>query len=198
MAWTNPATAVAGSVLTASWLNTYLRDNANYLYTTVTAIPAVKMTTYTATLANALNTVANTAVLTFLVPAAAMSDGDVIEVSFVALEKNNKGSAGTATWTANFGTGAYVGPAVTDFINSATEYVPRRGFMLQRVGTSVYIGPMDAAITFARPDYAGAWGTSQPSNFTGHNTVTFKVQLSAAAATFYVKPQSAVVTHFKN
>lgn len=27
MAWTAPATAVAGSVLTAAWLNTYLRDN---------------------------------------------------------------------------------------------------------------------------------------------------------------------------
>lgn len=31
MAWTSPATAIAGSVLTAAWLNTYLRDNLNWL-----------------------------------------------------------------------------------------------------------------------------------------------------------------------
>ncbi len=29
MAWTTPATAVAGTVLTAAWLNTYVRDNLN-------------------------------------------------------------------------------------------------------------------------------------------------------------------------
>ena len=27
MAWNAPATAIAGSVLTAAWLNTYVRDN---------------------------------------------------------------------------------------------------------------------------------------------------------------------------
>jgi hypothetical protein len=32
MTWTTPATAVAGSVLTASFLNTNVRDNLNYLY----------------------------------------------------------------------------------------------------------------------------------------------------------------------
>lgn len=32
MAWTTPATAVAGTVLTAAWLNTYVRDNTAYLY----------------------------------------------------------------------------------------------------------------------------------------------------------------------
>ena len=32
MAWTTPSTAVAGSVLTADWLNTYLRDNLLYLF----------------------------------------------------------------------------------------------------------------------------------------------------------------------
>lgn len=31
MAWTAPATAVASTVLTASWLNTYLRDNMLWL-----------------------------------------------------------------------------------------------------------------------------------------------------------------------
>lgn len=27
MAWSTPATATAGTILTAAWLNTYLRDN---------------------------------------------------------------------------------------------------------------------------------------------------------------------------
>lgn len=35
MAWTSPATSVAGSVLTAAWLNTYVRDNANLLKTSI-------------------------------------------------------------------------------------------------------------------------------------------------------------------
>lgn len=35
MAWTSPATAVAGSVLTAAWLNTYVRDNTNLLKTPI-------------------------------------------------------------------------------------------------------------------------------------------------------------------
>lgn len=35
MSWTIPATAIAGDVLTAAWLNTYLRDNTNLLKTSV-------------------------------------------------------------------------------------------------------------------------------------------------------------------
>ena len=32
MAWTTPATSTVGQVLTAAWVNTYVRDNTNYLY----------------------------------------------------------------------------------------------------------------------------------------------------------------------
>lgn len=35
MAWTTPATATAGTVLTAAWLNTYVRDNETILKTSI-------------------------------------------------------------------------------------------------------------------------------------------------------------------
>ena len=38
MAWTTPETAVAGEVLTAAWLNTNLRDNAEYLKDTQSSV----------------------------------------------------------------------------------------------------------------------------------------------------------------
>ena len=45
MAWTTPATAVAGSVLTAAWLNTYLRDNLSFLYQALYPVGSIYIAT---------------------------------------------------------------------------------------------------------------------------------------------------------
>lgn len=52
MAWTAPATATVGQVLTAAWMNTYVRDNLNHVYgsiatfsPTLTQSGAVTLTT---------------------------------------------------------------------------------------------------------------------------------------------------------
>lgn len=152
---------------------------------------------YAATLANVLNTAAETTVLTFDVPASDWADGDMITVDLVSLEKNNKGSGGTALVKINAGAGAQVTiVAAATFNNSATEYRNRRLIRLFRQGADVYVHAGDDA---GRADWSLAQdntivnlkGPSTPTNFTSTFTVSLKVTLSAADATFYIKPQSA-------
>jgi hypothetical protein len=170
---------------------------------------------YTATLANVLNTAAETTILSFIIPAASMSDGDVITVWLASLSKNNKGTDGTVTAKVNVGAGSQVTlvlPNSGTFTNNATE---RSAFgiacILQRVGSTVWVGGPGSTIggsvsgsrtfgVFQDPANANPTpeGTSTPANFTADQTVSLKITLSAADATFYMKPQSAQVTHTKN
>ncbi len=52
MAWTAPATATVGQVLTAAFLNTNLRDNLNYLKGGSSAVVATSQTTASTTYAD--------------------------------------------------------------------------------------------------------------------------------------------------
>src|SRR5678816_3657369 len=76
MAWTNPRTWIPGEFVTASMLNTHLRDNLNYLYGNAL------IASYTATLADVANTTTETAIITFTVPANAWADGELIRILF--------------------------------------------------------------------------------------------------------------------
>lgn len=159
---------------------------------------------YAATVADVLNTIVETTALSFTIPGGTMSDGDVVDVQVVCLAKNNKGTSGTDTWKANVGTGAQVTLFTGTETNSATEFTFRFQFRLQRMGTSVVIWralsnePRASVAEWADLGSGKADGSSTPTNFTADNLVSLKITLSAADLNFYVKPQSAIVTHYRN
>ena len=165
---------------------------------TATLASGLKVATYTATLAQVLNTTTETDVLHFTIPAASMADGDLIEARFTALAKNNKGSLGTATFKVNVGAGSQVTTATTQASNSGTEYQLLLGFTLQRMGSTVLVVDLEGTQLSNPWSASAAAGSSSPANFTSDQVVTLKVTLDAADASFYLKPQSAVVTHRKN
>jgi len=154
-----------------------------------------------ATLANVADTVTETTILSFVIPANTMADGDVIRVTLLSLEKNNKGTPETAALKCNVGVGAQVTlAAAAAFADAATEYTTIREMWLQRMGSTVEMGHYTTTSSFlATPGQAtsAVLGASTPANFTADQTVSLKVTLSAAHATFYIKPQSARVMHFR-
>ncbi len=170
---------------------------ANPYPTPPAVAPYEPITTYTATLANVINTAAETTVLSFTVPAGTWSDGDPIFVELVDLEKNNSGGPLTFDAKVNVGAGAQVtlGSGVSNN-DSATEFVERRSFTLVRRGSTVDVFPSPPggtwAVTFGNATGLGL-GTSSPTNFTGANVISLKVTLSGASPNFYIKPQSARV-----
>jgi hypothetical protein len=150
-----------------------------------------------ATVADVANTTDETTVLTFVIPAGTMADGDIIDVTIAALFKNNKTSAGTATWKVNVGAGAQVTVIAQAAADSAAEHPGMVDLIrLTRVGAAVWVGiPPPLTADFQYMDQYS--GPSTPANFTAANTVTFTVTLSAAHATFYIKPQSARIKHYR-
>lgn len=172
-----------------------------------------KTATYTATLSDVENTGSETTALTFSIPANSMADGDLITVVPAGLGKNNKGSAGTGLFKVNVGAGSQVDIFLNSgtplaFADSATEYPIGPSFWLQRRGSTVLVGnglgpagANSAASLTLTSLTANIGGTSTPTNFTGANTVTLKVTLSAAHATFYYRlltGGSVIVIHTKN
>ena len=130
-----------------------------------------------------------------------MADGDVIRATLLSLEKNNKGTPETMAAKLNVGAGAQVVlVAAAAFADAATEYTTLREVWLQRMGSTVEMGHFFATSSFsAAPGQAtsAVLGASTPADFTADQTVSLKVTLSAAHATFYIKPQSARVMHFR-
>lgn len=154
---------------------------------------------YPVTLANVSNTTAETTILSFVVPANSMSDGDLIVISMSSLAKNNKGTAGTITPKVYVGAGAAIdGYQIPSLADSATEKTTHSIIRLQRMGSTV-IAAETVAVYFASISSIGAIGpgSSTPTNFTTDFTISIKLTLSAADPTFYIKPQSARVIHFK-
>lgn len=163
------------------------------------------MVPYFATLAPVQNTVAETAIIAFDISANEWADGDVIFIWMSTLNKNNKGSTGTVTAKVNAGAGGQVTLSGAAFAagawqNSATEF-QAAGFacVLQRVGADIWVvGPGLMLVPLSGGLAFGPWvngapaidGLSTPTNFTSTFTVSVKVTLSAADATFYLKPQS--------
>src|SRR5678809_374945 len=141
MAWTPPRTWVPGEFVTASMMNTHVRDELLFLYANS------KIASYPTTLADVNNTVTQTDVLHFTVPGSLWNSGEVIKVEFAALAKNNKGSTGFVTFKVNVGGGAQVtlrlqggtSGSVANFNNDATEYKTIFRFFLRRVGNDVWI-----------------------------------------------------------
>ena len=158
--------------------------------------PTYDAVSYTATLADVANTTSETTVLSFVVPGNAMADGDVIQVWWSWLGKNNAFSPLTVTVKTNVGAGAQVTVASGSWSSSATE-VKKATLLcyIMRVGSTTWIA--------ANPTYdiltkVTNIGESTPTNFTGDNTVSVKVTLDGADATAYLKPQSAMVIHYRN
>jgi hypothetical protein len=211
MAWTSPRTWIPGEFVTASMLNTHLRDNLLFLF------GGSKLASYTATKADVNNTVTETDVCHFTVPGGAWSDGDVVKCEIACLAKNNKGTTGLVTFKVNVGAGAQVqlrqgagaSGTVSNFNNDATEYRVIFRFFCRRVGSDVWIADRDYdfitdtvgnvhAINNPFLRDMAICGVSTPTNFTGDNVITLKITLDAANSTYYVKPQAAQVLHFKN
>jgi hypothetical protein len=207
MAWTSPRTWIPGEFVTASMLNTHLRDNLLWLF-------GLMPTAYPATLANVLNTVTETDVCHFTVPAAAWGDGDIIRVEIPCLAKQNSGSNRTATLKVNVGAGAQVslkngsaGGAGLFSNDVATEFKIVLTIWLRRVGADVWITSKeyqyitDNGNLFAANSPSLSMmavdGVSTPADFTGANVVTLKITLDNASALYYIKPQIAKVLHLK-
>ncbi len=166
--------------------------------------------TLPATLTNVVNNTETAAVI-FTVPANTWADGDFIQISIAALEKNAKGSDGTILAKVNAGAGSQITIANgTTWTNNATEFKIVRGFWLVRVGGDVWIQAVSTNVS-ATNSLMGAQsfesnqagtniavsGISTPTNFTSDFVVSLKITLSATDAAFYYKPQSARVVQFK-
>jgi hypothetical protein len=154
---------------------------------------------YTPTLANCANTASETTVLSFVIPANQMADQDVIQVIMTGLFKNNKGTSGATVGKVNVGAGAQVTLHNGTWANSASEYPGAAIWYLIRVGADVkVVWHLLADINTTPAGMSGSIaGISTPANFTSDQTVSFKVTLAAADATYYWKITSAKVVHFK-
>lgn len=151
---------------------------------------------YAPTLANVENTVTETTVLSFVIPGNAMSDGDVIDVWWSFLLKNNAVSPGAPVVKVNVGAGAQVTVQTGSWNASASEYAKFSLLCsMMRVGSDVWIVTNTTQDAFTRSTNRGI---STPTNFTGDNTVSAKATLDYADATYYIKPQSALVRHIRS
>ena len=159
------------------------------------------------TLAPVANTAAETTAIDISIPGGEWGDGDIIEVTWAALVKNNKGSPGIITMKVNFGDGAQVtlgtvGSLATD---SAAELKTPGQFWLWRVGSDVWV-LSGGSFTLARFTYdldftaysaQGVRGVSTPTNFSATRSIQLKITLAAAHATFYYNVQKAKVIHYR-
>lgn len=156
---------------------------------------------YAATLADVVNTVAETTALSFVIPANSMSDGDLITVSMWNLYKNNKGTSGGVLYKSNVGSGSQVTLRTATFGDSAIEQGGWAGFSFMRVGNDLRC--LNGGYTHSAGFATDASGTASPgittpANFTSDQTAYLKVTLDAANASFYFKPQRAKVIHYKS
>jgi hypothetical protein len=158
------------------------------------AVATTVVNAYTATLTNVISTAVQTTFLSFSVPS--MANGDVIEVLYSALKKNNKGSAGTVTIDVFYGANSVTQIAGSNWGNSATELKALGQIRMQRVGSDLWVQQAtDVPSSVVSSDGAANVVVISAPTFGSAQTVSLKITLSAADATFYLKPQSAVVHH---
>jgi hypothetical protein len=191
--WTVPRTWVAGEGLTAALLNVHLRDQLNLLKTSINDDGTLKLA-LDVTRANAVNTAAQTTVLSTTVPAGTWGDGGVLSIQSTLLEKNNSGGSGSSAWKVKVGSGSDVSFAAQGLSDSATERTVQKRLELQRRGSGVDVGPNGLSTSFLTSGGAGGdiAGTTTPANFSSALSVVVSVTMSSADATYYHKPQSAV------
>ena len=157
---------------------------------------------YATTLADCNNTAAETAICSVTVPVA-ISNGDVIEVQFGSLVKQNSG--GGIALALKF----YIGANSVQIANiatngtSATERTSLTRFLCQRIGSDLWV----ASYGTMSPDPYNKWSTfsyypldspiAGPA-FTAGQTISIKAQWGAADATAYIKPQRGLAWHLKS
>lgn len=248
MSWTSPASAVAGTVLTAAWLNTYLRDNENalrsgglaiasqaandFVYassaTQLARLAAVGSTVpyfdgsswgtkplgiqnYAASLSNVISTASITTFLSATI-VNAIAVGDVIEIWIDSLLKQNTGGPQTGTLTVSLG-GQTVAGSLGVWNDSATEYEPIWRLTLIRVGANVKVlsgtGGIFSAfslqdVPWAAP-FSGATDQTQTNSaqitaptLSAGQSLLLRFTPGASSSAYYLKPQAAMVTHFRN
>jgi len=164
------------------------------------------MLSYAATLANCQNSVAETDIFSFTIPANLWVDGDIVDVTMSVLVKNNKGTGGA------FNPKLYVGGVGVALSagapqDSTVENSGRVAFRLQRYGATVAI-PLDGtygisgysllggAMPFHVAGYEATTRLWTPT-FTNAIVVKYSLTLSEAHTTFYAKPQVVKAVHFK-
>ena len=156
------------------------------------------VTGYTPTIADCANTASITTICSFTIGANVMAVGDVVYVELPSLEKQNKGSAGTVTWTFSWN-GTTVASSAIARGNRVAEGRVAYIFKLLRVGADIWVRGGGAA---ANDDFDLPFIDSNGSDyaylitapdFTTSQAVLIRATLSAADALFYIKPQTANV-----
>ncbi len=162
------------------------------------AAPGGATVGYTATLADVANTTTETTMIQFTVPANKMADGDMIQIWFHALLKNNKGSAGTVTLSVDWGATSSANFATANQNDNATEREVIKSVVMIRSGTDLIFTDQSAAdkgpyllFGYGSWTYADFTVKATSVDFTVNSTVAIRAKLSAAHATFYLKPQTA-------
>lgn len=152
--------------------------------------------TYACTLTDVVNTSDETTALSFDIPANTMAAGDVIEVWWAWLGKNNAGSTSpTVTVKVNVGAGAQATIWSVAWADTADEI--KKATLLcyiTRVGNDCWIASNP---TYDISTKVTNITVSTPTNFTAANTVSVKVTLASASAALYLKPQAALARHHK-
>jgi hypothetical protein len=147
------------------------------------------------TLAN----VTTNSITTFLsAPISDWADGGIVEVFVSCLTKNNKSSPGGLTFNLTFG-GQNIDFATATWADNATERANFLRFTAQRVGANVWVGHTAGGSVLPFAEQSAS--LSETSNvrivsgptFTGAQTLAFRLTLDATDASFYLKPQKAIV-----
>lgn len=151
---------------------------------------------FTTTIANVENTAALTTFCNFTIPASSLEDGNVIHVVMSVKTKNNKGTSGTANMYCVYDTDS-IQISDESIPNSATEGKSIRRLYIQRVGSDLWISTDDNSFENQnwQNDYltsANGGGIITNPGFASDKVLYLKLQLSAADATFYFKPQIAL------
>jgi hypothetical protein len=159
---------------------------------------------YAVTKADAVNTVAETDVITFTVPANKWADGDIVVLEGWFLHKNNRGGT-TAFNQKIYVGGVSVSPpnATWAFPDLAVEQTVPFGMRFQRVGSAVWMRKNMSGTAVVQEvldgDFAdGSWGGWAAGTFVMTWTPTFtadiivkvSVTMANAHASTYLKPQA--------
>jgi hypothetical protein len=194
---------VAGTGVTITYTGAVAGTGAVTVNATGTTYP---IASYVPTLANVLNTAAQTTMLSFPVPAGAVADGDVIDIWAAVLFKNNAGGARTVTHDWFWGATTVATSGAVSWADNATERKTVWRFRLMRVGADLWcrgssglpsIPDEEEPYTIDATAYAGNSAVMSAPDFTTLQTVYLKLTFSAAHANTYVKPQAAEVIHLK-
>ncbi len=168
------------------------------------AAPGGATVGYTATLADVANTATETTMISFTVPANKMADGDMIQIWFHGLLKNNKGTAGTVTLSVDWGATSSANFTAVNQNDNAAEREFIKSVVMIRSGTDLIFTDQSAAdkgpyvlFGYGSWTYADFTVKATSVDFTVNSTVAVRVALSAAHATFYIKPQTASVIKYE-